>query len=146
MRDFTRYEQTGDFGRIGGGRIALIALHLSAFKERTLMQQLFGVGLIKPTGFVSVPHNDYLEYLNRNGIIGLLFYLILLMLILRQIFKTLSSSTDPVTSQVACAAIGMFVIYLISSIAGVASNLFPMNCIAIMAGATFGISEQRTYH
>ena len=79
------------------------------------MQQLFGVGLIKPTGFVSVPHNDYLEYLNRNGIIGLLFYLILLRLILKQILKTLSSSTDPVTSQVGCVAFGMFVIYLISS-------------------------------
>lgn len=152
--DVEKYEKSGDVSTLGSGRFALADKYLSLYVNRPLIQQLIGVDLAGYvdknkggylyTSIKKVPHNDYLEFLMRNGILGLIAFLWFLLISFYRTWKVFRFSIDPLSAQLSSVMLGMFALYLLNSIAGMISNIFPMTLIAMLLGATLGVDSHET--
>lgn len=154
FRDVEKYEESGDIRILGSGRLLLADKYLSLYINRPLIQQIIGVdiagyvdknkGGYLHTSIRKVPHNDYLEFLMRNGILGLIAFLWFLLISFYRTWKVFRLSMDPLSAQLSSVMLGMFSLYLLSSIAGMISNIFPMTLIAMLLGATLGVDSHDT--
>jgi hypothetical protein len=155
FKDVRKYDKTGDIGHLGAGRVHLITNYVSYFKSLSLMRQVFGVDIIshvdrRPGGYLysglsTVPHNDYIEVLLRSGIVGLSLYTGLLAYILFLVVRCYSQSGNALAAQVSGATIGMFALYLVSSIAGMMFRVLAMSCFGMLVGACLGICSSNYY-
>jgi len=154
LSDVEKYEESGDVSVLGSGRVLLADNYISLYINRPLIQQIIGVDI---AGYVDknkmgylhmgvrlVPHNDYLEFLIRNGILGLIAFLWFLLILFYRTWKVFRLSSDPLSAQLSSVMLGMFSSYLLSSISGMITHIFPMTLIAMLLGATLGVDSHDT--
>jgi O-antigen ligase len=92
-----------------------------------------------------VPHNDYIELLMRSGIVGLSLYVVLLAYMFFSVLRCHSRSSNALTAQVSGATVGMLLVYVGSSIAGMIFRVLAMSCFAMLVGACMGVCSSH-YH
>lgn len=141
--DLEKYKESGDVGYLGAGRLYLASYYFDVFLQRPVIAQITGVDLASEVRIekgrylydgVNVPHNDFLEFLLRAGVVGLLVFLGFLGNLVRRAWRLLRNAETSWAAQIASVLVGTVLIYLLFSISGVVLRVFPMTCFAIVVG------------
>lgn len=151
LRDVNKYEKSGELAKLGSGRIGIFVDYSAYFFKQSLLQQFIGVDIRSyidkskadyfRIGFKLVPHNDYMNCLMSSGLLGLILFLWLLLSILLRMWKVFRFSEDLLAVRLSVVMLGMFSIYLVSSIAGVMNFVLAMIYFAMLFGASLGVAS-----
>ena len=152
--DVDRYEKSGDVGNLGAGRASLMQYYIKAYLDEPLIQQMLGVDLSghieKRRGFFlnvygANPHDDYLEFLIRNGALGLIAFLMFLYITSKSVMKAYKMAQDVAYSKLCISALAVLIMYICSSVLdSTFGRIVPMTCFALLIGSAIGTLTNRT--
>jgi O-antigen ligase len=153
FKDYYKYKKSGDIAHFGAGRLGLLSDYFEIYMNASFSKKILGVDIggyvdKNKKGYLHLglrldPHNDYMEFLLNNGAIGLGLLVAFLFVIFRFVLRVLNRSADLLCLRLGAIMGGMFLIYLVGSIAGMIFRVLPMTCFALLFGSFFGVVSEK---
>jgi O-antigen ligase len=108
---FNQIEETG-----GSGRTEIWGNILTSYQSSSTIEQMLGHGhyAVNEAGFAGAAHNDFVEVLYDYGVVGLLFYLLLHLCLIRKAF-VLWKARNPVFN----SFLAMYLIFITMSMVSI---------------------------
>ncbi|MDY6950028.1 MAG: O-antigen ligase family protein [Thermodesulfobacteriota bacterium] len=149
--EIDKFRKTGKISTLASGRLGVHEYYLRRFSEQSILTMMIG---LDPTGAVDeehsgylymygdVPHNDYLDLLIRNGLLGLGAFAAFLATVVSTLKRVRAATREnPVAAQLMAATATSLVIYAISSfVDNTFGRVLPMTVFAYLLGGLCGLA------